>query len=236
MPNKATVILLLAVLVSVGGPARAQQPQEGTVSLLVEFNSIHIGQHDDLAKLWPYLDQGTLQGPGANLLKLNGLQMGKLENRFRKDWEQAYKKVALFQHMPQTVYVAASRPQLFDLGAELTNWTLFLWDRPDSFTGRRYDRLRFAMELSAAPLSQDRVEMAITPILRHGPALREEVRLQELSVRTTMVPEETLILMPADTRNLGVGAALLGRRPNERRSEGFILITVKGLRMPAAAH
>lgn len=228
-----TGMMLLAsgVCASLSGrQAYAQQTPGDLAVMQVEFITTRSAEPNQFDGLWKYLEHATLRGPSVELLARNGLFLGKLETRFRKEFDTTVGKLPISRRIPHMVQMIPGRSQEFSIGPETANRTLFVWKTSNSFVGRRYARARHGMALTAKPVSEQHCDVTIKPVVRHGTTLTKYMDIEGLTVRTSMEIGQSIILSPSAGKPTGLGAAFYWGAKNRGQSRTFIIVTLISIR------
>ena len=229
-----TTLLLTGAMVGypvVGAWAQNAEAGPDEMSVVrVDFITGPATDADAFEQLWKYLECATLRGPSTALLARNGLRMGRLNTRFRKEFDKTLGELSKLRSVPHAVQMIPGRPQDFSIGPILKNRTLFVWKKADTFIGRRYPRSRHGLTLTARPTSPEECQLTIAPQVRHGDALKDQLDLDFLVVSSTLTVGESIVVSPAPGKPTGLGAAFYWGIERRGRQRTFVVITLTGIR------
>lgn len=196
--------------------------------LQVEFITTAQPHPDPLEEAWKYLETTTLEGASPELLALNGLRVGKLDGGFRKEFDAVLKKTNIMRRMPQVMQMIPGRQQEFAIGPRLTDRTLFIWKDMDSFVGKRFALAQYGLLVMAQPDANQRAQVSVTPLLRHGERLNDIFDLNFLGVNASLQSGQSIVVMPTATP-AGMGAAFFQGVESFGRQRTFIVITLNAV-------
>jgi len=203
---------------------------DSRVVLNVDVITIPRSAYHRLTALKSYMETAGIYGPGEELLKRNGLMVGRMDRRFEKQFTEAAGALHSRPKQLAVVNLTEGHDQKFEVGGVLRDETVFVWDRSDSVKGRHYRRARYQMALKLEKVREDHAEIKSSWLVNTGPALAQAVSLPELDVYASLGKGQPLVIAPADFQGRGVGRAFLSGLEEQAVSLTFFIITPTEIR------